>query len=259
MEHIDRSRLFADQQVVAITGGASGIGAATARLFAAEGVRVVIGDLIEPAGQALVAELASFGAEAVFVRCDVADVTAGTTLVGAALDAFGRLDIAVNNAGIQAAGDPGAPVSREDFERVLRVNLVGMWSCMAAELEHFERSGGGAIVNTASVASLVTAPSSPAYTASKHGVVGLTKSAALDYARKGIRVNAVAPGMTLTPMVEALAVRDPETTAMLTAGIPIGRAASSTEIAEAIVWLASSRASYVVGHTLVVDGGVTIV
>lgn len=259
MEHMDRSRLFADEQVVAITGGASGIGAATARLFAAEGVRVVIGDLVESAGEALVAELGALGVEAVFVRLDVADANAGATLVDAALNAFGRLDIAVNNAGIQASGGPGTPVTREDFERVLRVNLVGMWSCMAAELDHFERSGGGTIVNTASVAGLVAAPSSPAYTASKHGVVGLTKSAALDYARKGIRVNAVAPGLTLTPMVEELAARDPETTAMLTAGIPIGRAASSAEIAEAIVWLASSRASYVIGHTLVVDGGVTII
>lgn len=252
-----RPGYFPNGEVALVTGAGSGIGRASAMRFAEEGARVVVADIDAGAAESTVAEIRDAGGEAVVAVGDVAAHGVAEHLVESALVAFGRLDCAFNNAGISGPLALTADVLDDDFDRVQRVDLRSVWLCLRAELRHFVAVGGGSIVNSTSVAGVVGNPSSASYSAAKHGVVGLTRTAAGEYGSAGIRVNAIAPGLTRTPMVEALMRSDPDLVAGLAEGIPMKRVAESAEIAEGAVWLASPRASFVTGHVLTVDGGFT--
>jgi NAD(P)-dependent dehydrogenase (short-subunit alcohol dehydrogenase family) len=250
-------RLFAAGEVALVTGAGSGIGRAAALRFAEEGARVVVSDIAQDAAVATVEAITAAGGEATAAVGDLSTDGAPEQAVLTALTVFGRLDCAFNNAGIAPPLAETADILDDDFDRVQRVNLRAVWACMRAEIRHFVTVGSGSIVNSSSVAGVVGNPLSAGYSAAKHGVVGLTRTAAGEYGKLGIRINAVAPGLTRTPMVERLIADDPDLLGGLLAGIPLGRVAESVEIAEAAVWLASSRASFVHGHVLVVDGGYT--
>jgi NAD(P)-dependent dehydrogenase (short-subunit alcohol dehydrogenase family) len=247
-------------KVALVTGGASGIGRATALTFARERAKLVVADMNEEGGQQTVHMITENGGEAIFVRTDVTQATAVEALISKAVETYGRLDYAHNNAGISGAGIAGmqraltAEYPEERWHQVISVNLTGVWFCMKYEIPQMLYQGGGAIVNTASIAGLVGGAGSCAYVASKHGVVGLTKTAALEYAKQGIRVNCVCPGYIHTPMT-ARGLSDPERQAQIIARHPIGRLGTPEEIAEAVVWLCSDAASFVTGHTMTVDGG----
>ena len=243
-----------DGRTVLITGAASGIGRATALAVAREGARLVLGD-VAPAGEETAAAARALGAEAAFLATDVTRPADVDALVERAIRRHGRLDCAVNNAGIEGALAPTAEYPPEDFERVIQVNLIGVWRCLRAELPVMLGAGGGAIVNTASVAGLVGAGGLSAYVASKHAVVGLTRVAAIEYAKEGIRVNAVCPGVIDTPMLDRLSLAMPNLREALLAMKPMGRLGLPEEVAAAIVWLCSDAASFVTGHALAVDGG----
>ena len=240
-----------------VTGGASGIGRACARLFAKEGASVVVSDVALEGGQETVRLIEEDGGQASFVEADVSKAAEVEALVGRALEAYSRLDYAFNNAGIEGRmATNTADYPEEDWDRVIAVNLKGVWLCMKHEITQMLRQGGGSIVNNSSVEGLVGLPGTSAYAASKHGVVGLTKTAALEYARSGIRVNAVCPGLIRTPMVERYTGGDAETEARFAAIFePVGRMGTSEEVAEAVVWLCSEAASFVTGHAMAVDGG----
>ncbi len=239
-----------------VTGAAAGIGRASALALARAGAQLCVSD-IDEAGAAETADLiAAAGGSAIACRCDVTQAEEVQAMVAAAVAAFGGLDAAVNNAGI--AGSFQQRLHEADdamFERVLGVNLRGVWHCMKAELAAMLPAGGGAIVNIASVAGLIGAPKAAAYTASKHAVVGLTKSAALDYAKRGIRVNAVCPAYTDTAMVQGAIAADPAMASIMRRAIPMGRLGEAEEIADAVVWLCSDESAFVTGHALALDGG----
>ena len=241
-----------------VTGAGSGLGRATALQFASIGARVVVADVNVEAGEAVVAEIRAAGGHAVFVATDVTDPTACEALVGACIDAFGALEFAVNNAG--TTGTPGSVVDYplDAWRATMAVNLDGVFYAMRAELPSMVAAGRGAIVNVASGAGLVGFAGLPAYVASKHGVVGLTKSAALECAARGVRINCVCPGSVRTPMLEGFMGGDERMERAMTAGVPMGRLGTPAEIAEAIVWLCSDASSYMVGHALVCDGGATV-
>jgi NAD(P)-dependent dehydrogenase (short-subunit alcohol dehydrogenase family) len=239
-----------------VTGGASGIGRATAQLLATRGARVVVADLDEPLADLVVDEIRSNGGDALFVRTDVTVPDDVVAMVAAAVEEYGRLDVAVNN-----AGTPGTYADFEsqrlvDWERTLAVNLTSVFSSMQAEIPAMLDVGAGAIVNTASAAGLMGFAMLPAYVASKHGVIGLTKSVALEFASQGIRVNAVCPGSVRTQMLEGFAGGDEAALQGMGRMQPIGRLGTPEEVAEAIVWLCSDAASFVTGHAMAVDGGV---
>jgi NAD(P)-dependent dehydrogenase (short-subunit alcohol dehydrogenase family) len=242
-------------KVALVTGGAMGIGKITAQIFAREGARVVVVDIVTEGGEETVQLIKEAGGDALFVKCDVTKAMDVETAVNKTVDTYGRLDCAFNNAGIAI---PGTTVecSEEDWDRVLSVNLKGVWLCMKYEISRMLTQGGGVIVNTSSVGGLVGTPGIAAYTASKHGVVGLTRTAALEHVTAGIRVNAVCPGSVPTPMLDPV-VNHPELKAMLESKHPMGRFATTEEIAEAVIWLCSDRASYVTGVAFPVDGAVT--
>jgi NAD(P)-dependent dehydrogenase (short-subunit alcohol dehydrogenase family) len=242
-------------KVALVTGGASGIGRATADAFARRGYAVVVADRDEHAGKLAQQQLALLS-ECVFVPCDVADEAAAQDAVRTAVATYGRLDVAFNAAGIDGTFGPTVECTLENWDRVMSVNLRGLWFCLRAEIRQMLAQGGGAIVNCASSAGLVGTTNIPAYVASKHGVVGLTKAAALEYVRQNIRVNAVCPGMIDTPMWRRSI--SPEFTAQLLANDPIGRLGESSEVAEAVVWLCDPAASFVTGQALAVDGGMTV-
>lgn len=242
-------------KVALVTGGAMGIGKTTAQIFAREGARVVVVDIVTEGGEETVQLIKEAGGDALFVKCDVTNSKDVEAMVIKAVDTYGRLDCAFNNAGIAI---PGTTVecSEEDWDRVLSVNLKGVWLCMKYEISQMLTQGGGVIVNTSSAGGLVGTPGIAAYTASKHGVVGLTRTAALEHVTAGIRVNAVCPGSVPTPMLDPV-VNHPELKAMLESKHPMGRFATTEEIAEAVIWLCSDRASYVTGVAFPVDGAVT--
>lgn len=236
-----------------ITGAASGIGEATARLFAKEGARVFLADWNAAAGQALTDELRSAGYDAYFKAVDVSNEADVAALLAEVKSTFGRLDCAFNNAGINSTGAPIDEVDLADWSRVIAVNLTGVFLCMKHELRLMKAQGSGAIVNTSSGGGLIPVPNLSPYCAAKHGVLGLTKTAAREYAAQGIRVNAVLPGSTDTPMIREGMGDNPEVKEMILKSTPAGRMAYPNEIAEAVVWLCSDRSSYVSGDSLLVD------
>jgi NAD(P)-dependent dehydrogenase (short-subunit alcohol dehydrogenase family) len=242
-------------KVALVTGGSAGIGRAAALAFAREGAKVVVADVQVAGGQETVRLIRDAGGEAVFVRTDVASPVEVKALVDEAVQRYGRLDYAFNNAGIEGTLAPTAECSEENWNRTLEINLKGVWLCMRAEIAQMLKQGGGAIVNTASVAGLVGFQNLPAYCASKGGVVQLTRTAALEYAKMGIRINAVCPGVIRTAMVERVTGGNPQTEAQFVAMEPVGRMGTPEEVAAAVVWLCSDAASFVTGHPMVVDGG----
>jgi NAD(P)-dependent dehydrogenase (short-subunit alcohol dehydrogenase family) len=248
---------YGEGKVALVTGGGSGIGRATALAFARQGARVVVADVAVTGGEETVQRIQKAGGEAIFLRTDVSKAAEVEALITRAVSTYGRLDCAHNNAGIEGVEARTADYPEDDWDRVIAINLKGVWLCMKYEILQMQQQGGGAIVNTASIAGLVGAYRMPAYVASKHGVAGLTKAAALEYARAGIRVNAVCPGVIRTPMVERFFLeRHPRAESRLTAFEPIGRLGTPEEVAAAVVWLCSDAASFVTGHTMAVDGGI---
>ena len=245
-------------KVALVTGAAMGIGESSARIFAREGAAVVVADVDEAGGRATVATIEAAGGRAAFVRADVSVQSDVEAMVRFAVDTFGGLDCAHNNAGIAAPMAPLAEYPDAGWDRTLAVMLTGVYYCMKAEIPRMLERGGGAIVNTASGVGLVAYAHQAAYTASKHGVIGLTKVAALDYGAQGIRVNAICPGTARTPMVDTAIRYDPSIDAHLKALHPIGRIAEASEIAEAAVWLCTPAASFVLGVALPVDGGYVV-
>ncbi len=242
-------------KIALVTGGGSGIGKATALVFAREGAKVVVADVAEEGGKETVRLIKEAGGDAIFVKCDVKEAKDAEAMVKKAVDTYSRLDCAFNNAGIGVPGTT-AECTEEDWDRTISINLKGVWLCMKYEILQMLKQGGGVIVNTASAGGLIGTPGVAAYTASKHGVVGLTKTAALEYVKAGIRVNAVCPGSILTPMIEASMSAHPELTESVLSKHPIGRFGKPEEIAEAVLWLCSDAASFVVGAAFSVDGGV---
>jgi NAD(P)-dependent dehydrogenase (short-subunit alcohol dehydrogenase family) len=246
-----------DSRVTLITGGGSGIGRATALACAEEGTTVVADSDVK-GGEETRRQIKDKGGQALFIRADVSQAADVEALFSQVVKQYGRLDCAFNNAGIEGESAALAESTEEVWDRVLGVNLKGVWLCMKYELRQMLKQGRGAIVNNASVMGLVGTPSNPAYTASKHGVVGLTKSAALAYAQSGIRVNAVCPGFVQSPLTDRKFASVPGRKDSVIARHPIGRLGTTNEIAAAVVWLFSDAASFVTGHTLTVDGGYVV-
>jgi NAD(P)-dependent dehydrogenase (short-subunit alcohol dehydrogenase family) len=247
---------FADQ-VALVTGASSGMGLATAQAFAAAGAAVVLADINDRTLGAATDELTSAGHQALGVGCDVADEAQVAALVERTVDTFGRLDLAFNNAGIQAPQTDAADEPAETFDRVHAINLRGVWACMKHELRPMRAQGSGAIVNCSSLGGLVGLPGRAAYHAAKHGVLGLTKSAALEYAPRGIRINAICPGTIDTPMVADMLAKVELDRDEAIANQPIARLGQASEIAAAVLWLCSPGASFVIGVALPIDGGYT--
>ena len=242
-------------KVAIVTGASTGIGRSAALALAAEGAAVVVADVDATRGEQVAKEIEAAGGHALFVATDVADDASVAAMVRRTVDELGGLDVAFNNAGIEGTPAPTHECSVENWNRTLAVNLTGVWSCMRHEIPAMLERGGGSIVNCASVAGLVGFLGIPAYTASKHGIVGLTKTAALEYAEAGIRVNAVCPGVIDTEMVDRFTGNQPDAKAELTATEPVGRLGRPEEIADAVVWLCSPKSSFVTGQALAVDGG----
>jgi NAD(P)-dependent dehydrogenase (short-subunit alcohol dehydrogenase family) len=242
-------------KVALVTGAGSGIGQASAQKFAQEGAKIIVADLAEEGGKETVRLIREAGGEATFVKANVSQAREVEALVQAAVETYGRLDYAHNNAGIGAGGISLTEISEADFDRTISVNLKGVWLCMKYEIIQMIKQGGGVIVNTASGAGLVGIPGASAYTGSKHGVVGITKSAALEYATAGIRVNAVCPGTIDTPLLRHTSSAEDE--ARYVSGQAIKRFGKPQEIANAVTWLCSDEASFVTGVAMPVDGGYT--
>jgi len=244
-------------QVALVTGASSGMGLATARAFAEQGASVALADINEDALRAATDELTAAGHQVLAVVCDVADEAQVAALVERTVASFGRLDMAFNNAGIMIPPSDAADESADSFDRVNAINLRGVWACLKHELRQMREQGRGAIVNCSSLGGLVGLPGRASYHATKHGVLGLTKSAALEYAPRGVRINAVCPGTIDTPMVADMLAKGELEVAEAVRNQPIGRLGTADEIAAAVLWLCSAGASFVVGVALPVDGGYT--
>src|SRR4030095_7699209 len=241
-------------KVVLITGGTSGIGRATAVAFGREGASVVLSGRRVEEGNNVVELVQSAGGQGLFVRADVSNPSDVEKTMATVLSRFGRLDVAFNNAGVEDAAAPFHEQTVENFDRVMGINVKGLWLSMQAEIRQMLKQGGGAIVNTSSVGGLIAISNNATYVATKHAVIGYTKAAALEYAKQGIRVNAVAPAAIDTEMIQRFA-SGPEVRDQLARAHPIGRIGPPEEVAEAVLWLSSPAASFVTGHTLIVDGG----
>ncbi len=246
-----------EKKVALVTGAASGMGLATAKAFAEAGAAIALADVNEVAVRSAADKLTAAGHRAIGIRCDVTDEAEVAAMVQQTISTFGGLDAAFNNAGIQVPPSDAADETAENFDRVNAINLRGVWACMKHELRHMRTQGSGAIVNCSSLGGLVGLPSRAAYHASKHGVIGLTRSAALEYAPRGIRINAVCPGTIDTPMVSAMLAKQADAMKEILRDQPIGRLGRPEEIASAVLWLCSPGASFVIGHALAVDGGYT--
>lgn len=245
-----------ENKVALVTGAASGIGLATAKAFAQAGASVALVDVNGEAARAHAEALVAAGHKAIGLRCDVAEIDQVEAMVKETIATFGQLDAAFNNAGIQNILAEIADATVDDYDRVMSINLRGVWACMKFELEHMRRQGSGTIVNCSSLGGLVGGAERANYYAAKHGVIGLTKSAALEYAARNIRVNAVCPGLIWTPMVDSMvAAGQGEAMEGMVKAIPMGRHGKPEEIADAVLWLSSSTSSYVTGQSISVDGG----
>jgi NAD(P)-dependent dehydrogenase (short-subunit alcohol dehydrogenase family) len=247
-----------ENKVALVTGAASGMGLATAKAFAEAGAAVTLADINGDGARSAAEALVAAGHRAIGVRCDVADLDDVEAMVAETVATFGRLDAAFNNAGIQSPVAETADADPHDYDRVMGVNLRGVWNCMKHELIQMREQGSGAIVNCSSLGGLVGIAERGIYHASKHGVVGLTKSAGLEYAARGIRINAVCPGIIETPMVTGMLETQPEAMAEMMKEVPIGRLGRPEEIADAVLWLCSPASCFVIGHALPVDGGYTV-
>jgi len=244
-------------KVSLVTGAGSGIGRATAILFAKQGAKVVVADVSVNGGEETVKKINDTGGEAVFVKTDVSLASDVENLINKAVATYGRLDFAHNNAGIEGIMSSTVDCTEENWDRTIGINLKSIWLCMKYEIPVMLEHGGGAIVNTSSIAGLVGFQGLPAYSASKFGIIGLTKTAALEYAKANIRVNAICPGVINTSMVDRLVEAQPDVESGLTAATPVGRMGTPEEIAAMVVMLCSSGASFVTGHAMVADGGFT--
>jgi NAD(P)-dependent dehydrogenase (short-subunit alcohol dehydrogenase family) len=247
-------------KVALVTGASSGIGRATAVAFARSGAKVVLSDVVQDKGQQAAEEINSLtnGKNAIFVKCDVSKAKEVENLMQQTIQTYGRLDCAFNNAGIEGTMNATAEQTEADFDRVIGVNLKGVWLCMKNQIPIMLKQGGGSIVNTSSIAGQIGFPGMCPYVASKHGVVGLTRSAALEYARKNIRINAVNPGVILTQMVERVLAENPQQRAGFEAATPMGRMGTPDEIAATVLFMSSEGSSFLTGQAVAVDGGWTV-
>ncbi len=242
-------------KIALVTGGSSGIGRAAALAFARAGAKVAVADLNAIGGQETVSFIKNAGGEACFIEADMGQAASVEAMVQKTVETYGRLDYAHNNAGVEGSLSLTAELEEDQWDHVIRINLTGVWLYMKYEIQHMLQQGSGAIVNTSSSGGLIGAARFPAYVASKHGVVGLTKTAALEYAKSGIRVNTVCPGVIETSMVERVTGNSSDVLKKMIAAEPMGRSGQPEEIAEAVVWLCSDAASFVTGHAMAVDGG----
>ena len=241
-------------KIALVTGGGSGIGRATSLRLAREGAKIMIADYVPDSAERTVKMIKDAGGEASCLAADVSVTKQVEAMIAKTVETYGRIDCAFNNAGIEGKMGSTVDCSEENFDRTIAINLKAVWLCMKYEIPQMLKQGGGSIVNTASIAGLVGFEGLPAYNASKHGVIGLTRTAALEYATKNIRVNCVCPGVIRTPMVERLLDSGGMNETEMQAGEPVGRFGKPEEIGEGVLWLLSDAASFVTGHPLVIDG-----
>jgi len=246
------------EKIVLVTGAGGGIGRATALAFAACGSKVVVSDIRTHAGQATIDAIRTMGGEALFIQADVTRSADVENMVGTAVEVYGRLDCAFNNAGINLGRASTTVRTEDEWDRIIAVNLKGVWLCLKYEILQMVAQGGGAIVNTSSTAGLIGNAGKPAYTASKHGVVGLTKTAALEFAKQGVRVNAVCPGAVGEGMDPALKAGNDALRQSLMNQYPMGRFARHEEVSATVIWLCSEAAAFITGQSIAVDGGRTV-